>query len=135
MKTSENRSEPRKKACLQAFVSDLKDSFDIKCVIRDVSIHGCMIVTSQLHELPELIQLTPEGFDQPLNGKVMWRKDKLAGVTFLAADNEEIFERLNELRHEALQDADDDDEPVLLDNEVKPLGYADRLAKYNPRAK
>lgn len=57
---------------MQAFASDITDTFDVKCIIRDLSPQGCMIVSSQLQELPDLIQLIPEGFDQPLNGSIVW---------------------------------------------------------------
>ena len=119
---------------MQAFATDIKDTFDIKCIIRDVSERGCMIVSSQIHELPDIIQLIPEGFDNPLNGMIVWRKDKKAGISFLSADNKEAFDRLNHLYFNAMLETGDD-EPLLLDCLVRPLGYTDRLAKYNPRAK
>jgi len=134
MSSSDNRSEERKKTCVQAFASDLKNSFDIKCIIRDVSNGGCMIVSSQLHELPDLIQLIPEGFSHPLSGKVVWRKDKMAGISFMSEDSGEIVDRLNEYYSAAFLKADGD-EPILLECLARPLGYSDRLAKYNPRAK
>lgn len=135
MASSDNRSEERTKACVQAFASDFKDSFDIKCIIRDVSSSGCMIVSSQIHELPDLIQLIPEGFDHPLNGLVVWRKNKQAGISFMSANSDETCDRLNQYYFSAMLESDDDDEPLQLDCLVRPLGYADRLAKFNPRAK
>lgn len=93
-----------------------------------------MIVTSQLHELPDLIQLIPEGFSHPLSGKVVWRKEKMAGISFLSEDSGEVFDRLNEYYMEALKKSDDG-EPLLLECLARPLGYSDRLAKYNPRSK
>lgn len=134
MTSFDNRDEDRKKACMQAFASDITDTFDIKCIIRDVSESGCMIVSSQLQELPDLIQLVPEGFDQPLNGRVVWRKDKMAGISFLSPNSDEAIDRMNHLSLSAALDADDD-EPILLECVARPLGYADRLSKYNSRAK
>ncbi len=134
MSSSDNRSEYRKKTCVQAFAADLTDSLDIKCIIRDVSNGGCMIVASQLHELPDLIQLIPEGFDNPLSGKIVWRKDKMAGISFLAEDSGEILDRLNEYYMDIFLKSDAD-EPVLLECLARPLGYSDRLAKYEPRSK
>ncbi len=134
MSSSDNRAEERSKTCVQAFAADLEDSFDIKCIIRDVSKGGCMIVSSQLHELPDLIQLIPEGFSNPLSGKVVWRRDKMAGISFLAEDSGEILDRLNKYYMEAFLKSDDD-EPILLECLARPLGYSDRLAKYSPRAK
>ena len=93
-----------------------------------------MIVSSQLHELPDLIQLIPEGFNHPLSGKVAWRKPKMAGIEFLPEDNGTILELLNQYYIDAFRNSDDD-EPILLECVARPLGYSDRLAKYNPRAK
>lgn len=119
---------------MQAFASDITDTFDVKCIIRDLSPKGCMIVTSQLQELPDLIQLIPEGFDQPLNGSIVWRKDKQAGISFLSPSSDEAFDRMNQYYLTAELEADDD-EPLILECVARPLGYSDRLAKYNPRAK
>ncbi len=119
---------------MQAFASDLTVTFDIKCIIRDVSESGCMIVSSQIHELPDLIQLVPEGFDQPLNGRIVWRKDKMAGISFLSANSNEVSERLNQFYYSAMLETEED-EPLLLNCLARPLGNADRLAIYNPRAK
>lgn len=134
MKTKENRTENRKKSCVQAFATDLIDSIDVKCIIRDVSNNGCMIVSSDVEGLPDLIQLFPEGFDNPLNGKIVWRRDKMAGVAFLSEDSSEIHNRLNEYYMDIFIKSDAD-EPVLLECLARPLGYSDRLAKYNARAR
>lgn len=133
MNAFDNRSEPRKKVCLQAFASGLTDPFDVKCIIRDVSKGGCMIVTSQIGELPELIQLAPEGFDRPLNGRIVWRSDKTGGVSFLPSDDKAAFEQIKSFMLDAL--ADHGDEPLELKAFVRPLGYAERLAKFNGRAR
>ncbi len=36
---------------------------------------------------------------------------------------------------ENIWNCEEGDEPTLLDGRVRPLSYADRLAKYNPRIK
>ena len=130
----DNRSEDRKKACIQAFASYITDTFDIKCIIRDVSESGCMIVSSQIHELPSLIQLVPEGFDNPINSLIVWRKDKKAGVLFLSPNDDAAVDRINRYYFSAAIESDDD-EPLQLDCLARPLGYAERLAKFTQRAK
>lgn len=129
MSSSDNRCEQRKKACVQAFASDIDDTMDIKCIIRDISSRGCMIVTSHLHELPEIIQLMPQNFKQPLTGKIVWRKGKFAGVSFLSPTIDAVLA--------SMQDpvGDDEEEPLLLEAATGPLNYADRLARYQPRVK
>jgi len=119
---------------VQAFASDQQDTFDIKCIIRDVSESGCMIVGSQVHELPDQIQLVPEGFKQPILGKIVWRKDKLAGVCF---DNSTPDSDLDQM-HQCLNDAakvQEGDDALVLQACAAPAGYADRLSRYRPHTK
>ncbi len=134
MSDVDNRSEVRKKVCVQAFASDANDSFNIKCIIRDISATGCLIITSQLHELPDLIQLVPERFDLPLNGKIVWRNDKMAGVSFLSPASEESLSVLHDCSSGVTSEGDDD-EPLLLGNTARPMTYAERLANYVPPRK
>ena len=88
MKMLDNRNARRKKALIHAFASDLKDVYDVKCVIRDVSKTGCRIVSGQLDDLPETIKLLPEGFSKPVFGRIVWRDEKIAGVHFLDGDSD-----------------------------------------------
>lgn len=134
MSDFDNRSEKRKKVCVHAFAFDTKDSFNIKCVIRDVSESGCMIVSSQTHDLPEFIQLVPERFNRPLRGKIVWRDDKRAGISFLSPAQEDGPSLLKEYYLNALRETDSG-EPLLLEAYILPLSYADRLAKYVPPKK
>lgn len=134
MSDFDNRYEERKRVCVQAFVSDANDTFNIKCIIRDISGTGCMIITSQIHELPDFVQLIPERFDQPLWGKIMWRNDKMAGISFLSRASKESLSLLHDCPSSAICEGDDD-EPLLLGNTVRPMSYAERLASYVPPKK
>ncbi len=89
-KATYRRVERRRKVCIQAFASDLGDTIDTKCVIRDLSKTGCRIVSSQIRDLPELIQLIVEGIDRPIRGKIVWRRGKMAGVCFEHACRDEV---------------------------------------------
>jgi hypothetical protein len=131
MNSSDNRCEQQKKTCVQAFASDIDDTMDIKCIIRDLSNRGCMIVASYIHELPEMIQLMPENFKQPLTGKIVWRKDKFAGVSFLSPASDAVLASMQD----PMGDGDDDEEPMLLEAAAGPLSYNKRLARYQPRVK
>lgn len=85
VQTLERRSEQRKPALMHAFVSDFDDLVDLKCVIRDISKKGCRIASSYVEDLPTLVRITPEGFEKPLVGKVIWRNTKFAGIKFVTA--------------------------------------------------
>lgn len=89
--TLERRSEQRKPALMHAFVSDFDDLLDLKCVIRDISKKGCRIASSYVEDLPTLVRITPEGFEKPLVGKVIWRNAKFAGIQFVTAAEAEAL--------------------------------------------
>jgi hypothetical protein len=129
-KSTYRRIEKRQKVCVQAFASDLGDEIDMKCVIRDVSKTGCKIVSSQIQELPELIQLVAEGIDQPIRGKIVWRRGKLAGVCFEHACSDEVRTNIETLYNSLREDEDDD--VMTLGCEDELLSYSARLKKYNP---
>ena len=93
-----------------------------------------MIVSSHLHELPDQIQLVPEGFKRPVMGKIVWRKGKTAGVSFidpsLNPDLNDIDAQLDGLDAENLED-----DAFMLEAFVKPATYADRLSRYKGQTK
>lgn len=68
---------------------DSIDSFD--CLVRDATRAGCRIVTSLVDDLPDEIWLTLHGVRKPLEGRIVWRKGKQAGVEFFWDDADDIF--------------------------------------------
>lgn len=131
MSMSDQRSDPRKNVCVQAFAADVNDTFDVKCIIRNVSKGGCMIVTSNVHELPDLIHIVPQGFDKPLAGKIVWRGEKLAGVSFVSSNDEAILAEVKDYFVNVLA-ASEDGCADGIEGLVRPQGYADRLARHRP---
>jgi len=131
-KATYRRVEKRQKVCVQAFASDLGDAIDTKCVIRDVSKTGCKIISSQIRDLPELIQLIVEGIDQPIRGKIVWRRGKIAGVCFEHACSDEVRYSIETLYNSLQEDEYEDDNVLTLGCEDEWLSYSDRLKKYNP---
>lgn len=126
----ERRDDERKQACVHVFASDLEDAIDIKCVVRDVSSNGCRIVSTHIRELPELIQLFPEGFDKPIRGKIVWRDRNMAGVCFEHACSTEARASIKALCNSLHKEEGDD---ILdLGCEAQPLSYAERLKRYQP---
>ena len=88
----DERGECRRKMAIHAFASDIDNKYEVKCVIRDVSGGGCSIVSSCLDDLPDIIHVLPEGFATPILGKIVWRKNNIAGVQFLTyLDNESLL--------------------------------------------
>lgn len=88
----ENRAERRKKTALHAFASDIEYRYNVKCILRDVSRSGCKIVTNGIDDLPDIIHLLPEEFENPILGKIVWRKKSIAGVQFLSdLDDESLL--------------------------------------------
>lgn len=134
MTSSDKRSEPRRKVCVQAFAADVNDTFDLKCIIRDVSMGGCMIVTSSVNELPDLIQLIPEGFDKPLAGKIVWRGEKFAGVSFISSNDDAVQSEVRDYFLDVVSNTDES-KPLNVTGFVRPLSYSDRMARHDPRAK
>lgn len=133
MSTRDKRTHPRKKVCVQAFAADAEDTFDVKCMIRDASQGGCMIVSSNISELPEYIQLIPEGFDTPLEGKIVWRGEKFAGISFISSNAKKTVREVEEF---FVNVKNSDEKGVLeLNGFVRPLGYSDRLARYRSKMK
>jgi len=134
MGISDQRTDPRKKVCLQAFAADVNDTFDVKCIIRNVSKGGCMIVSSCVHELPDLVHIVPQGFDKPLAGKIVWRGEKLAGVSFVSTNDEAVLTEVKDYFVNMVA-ASEDGYADGIEGLVRPRGYADRLARFGARNK
>ncbi len=82
MNTVKMRSEDRIMASSRATVSGMDGGPGVRCAIRDASSNGCMLVSSRVQELPDTVQVVVEGIEQPIDGKVVWRSRRMAGVQF-----------------------------------------------------
>ena len=143
MASSNKRLEDRKACFVHAFASDLDETLDIKCIIRDISATGCRIVSSQIHELPDEIHLTPEDFDRPLRGKIVWRRKKAAGVMLCGTfENDDVQQKIDAIfadcstdfdNFDMDEDDDDDDDILLLTISEKPPTFSERLKRFIPR--
>ena len=144
MAGSNKRLEDRKACFVHSFASDVDETLDIKCIIRDISATGCRIISSQIHELPDEIHLTPEDFDRPLRGKIVWRRRKAAGVMLCSSvsEHDEVQQRIDAIFADCNADFDDfvddedddeDDEILLLSLVEKPPTFSERLKRFIPR--
>ncbi|MHA1164009.1 MAG: ATP-binding protein [Alphaproteobacteria bacterium] len=86
MEFLDRRQQLRKKVILHAFISDRGGDVNVKCVIREISKNGCRIATTYVEHLPRVVQIIPEGFDNPITGKIIWRTSKVAGIQFISEE-------------------------------------------------
>ena len=128
MSKQDKRSEIRHRALIPAFASDLNETFQLRCLIRDVSESGCQLVSSKFYEIPDVFHLTPDGFSMPVCGRVMWQDHKMIGVQLQSEANETVSSQ-SLLSSEQLMSSDDG--VLLLGEEQKrPLTYEERLKIY-----
>lgn len=79
---SERRSERRRSVFLRAKIVGLLDGHEMECAIQDTSRSGCKIISENIDELPDMVTLEICGLGETFIGKVVWRKDNMAGVQF-----------------------------------------------------
>lgn len=127
----ESRPQGRVKTCMQAFVSDLTERFDMKVMIRDVSPSGCLLISSRIDELPPIFNLTPEGFGKPMRARLAWRKRNMAGVQVLSESDPEVKSAIEKLLVQAMESDDfgSNDIVLLLTGTKAPPDYMARLKK------
>ena len=72
----------RKVAPFRAAIS-ARDSIEItNCVVLDATPTGCRIVVKNSQLLPDEIWLTFDGGNRPIDGEIVWRAGREAGVEF-----------------------------------------------------
>jgi len=127
---NDKRFETRHKAHIPAFISNLDETFQLRCIIRDVSEHGCQLVASRTHEIPDEFHLTPAGFDEPLNGRVMWRDRKTIGAVLSLKDSKSEFDSAGSLLSSCVEENTDQDVLVLGEEQQQPMSYDSRMTVY-----
>ena len=128
MSKQDKRSEVRHRALIPAFASDVDETFQLRCLIRDVSETGCQLVANKFYEIPEVFHLTPDGISMPVCGRVKWQDRKMIGVQ-LQLDQSQVTSGMSLLASEKLISSDDG--VLLLGEELqRPLTYHERLKIY-----
>jgi len=79
----ERRDQRRRTVNIPASISDRMWTTSVECTIIDASKRGCKIQGSELGRLPNEITLRIQGLDLPVRGKIVWRKDDIAGVELM----------------------------------------------------
>lgn len=89
----DRRGGERSKVAFRASVSARDGTMPLECLVRDATHHGCRIVSSAINELPDDIMLTIDGVSKPIDGRIVWRRAKQAGVEFCLEDPGEVLQR------------------------------------------
>lgn len=84
----ERRSERRRSVFLRARVCGLVDGQEMDCDIQDASRAGCKIISEDIDRIPEMVSLTIRGLGETFAGRVIWRKDNMAGVQFIGGNGD-----------------------------------------------
>lgn len=66
-----------------AVVSDPNRLCNIDCLVRDASLSGCKIVSSLVADLPDEVRVQILGLPTAIQGRIVWRDARMAGVRFV----------------------------------------------------
>lgn len=86
---TDRRTERRRSVFLRATICGLMDGKELECSIQDASRSGCKIISDYIDHIPEMVSLTICGLDETFAGKLVWRKDNMAGVQFLPREGDD----------------------------------------------
>lgn len=78
----DTRREQRIKLAFRAIATDRHGLTELSCLIRDGSASGCRLVSEHIDVLPEAILLRIKGISEPIPGRIVWRRKRMAGVKF-----------------------------------------------------
>lgn len=83
---TELRAKVRKRCFLGARIqfNNRRSSFD--CLVRDLSASGARLEMSTFESMPDEFDLFIPQHDRHYRVKVMWRRNNLCGVSFLARE-------------------------------------------------
>ena len=70
----------RKAAPFRAVISPRDSLATTNCVVVDATPTGCRIVVKNSKALPDKIWLTFDGGNKPIDGEIVWRAGREAGV-------------------------------------------------------
>lgn len=76
------RRSARKAVKISGIISDLTFSTKIKCMVLDASKTGCRIKIRENKTLPDELWLNIPGMKSAARGKIVWRRDDMAGIQF-----------------------------------------------------
>lgn len=79
----EKRKEVRRQVHIKAMVSDRSEIETVQCLISDASKSGCKLESGRLDVIPDQVLLRIAGLDLPVQGEIVWRGPKCAGVKLL----------------------------------------------------
>lgn len=77
----DNRCSQRHRTGIQAWVIDPGNDKEYSCLILDATRNGCRIFCDCIEDVPDDVRLLPDGLKQPIDAKIRWRKNMLAGMS------------------------------------------------------
>ncbi len=77
------RNFPRQKGAIPAAIKDYDLNKLADCIILDASRTGCRISSKALAALPDDILIEIQGLTEPLQARIVWREDNMAGLEFI----------------------------------------------------
>ncbi len=82
MDRPEKREHERFKVFLNAIVMSDDHPVGVWCSVHDASAGGCLLVSNQVADFPDTVELIIESIDQPLFARIVWRSGMTAGLQF-----------------------------------------------------
>lgn len=82
MDEPEKRAHERFKVFLNAIVMLDDHPVGVWCSVHDASAGGCLLISSQVFDFPDTVELVIESIDQPIFAKIAWRSGMTAGLQF-----------------------------------------------------
>lgn len=70
----------RQRVGIPARVSDAESGAEFACFVLDATATGCRLFCEQAEILPAAVALKPDGMANPIEARVVWRKNRLAGL-------------------------------------------------------
>lgn len=78
--SSDKRREERFKVSIPVAISNRDGSELVRCTVNEASKSGCRIEVGNIDNLDDDIHVQMRKMDFPIDGRIMWRGDKCAGV-------------------------------------------------------
>lgn len=80
---SEKREHQRFRVAILAHICEQTGGEPLRCLIRDVSLSGCRVVSRHLPYLSGLVSIQMPHITEVLDGRIVWRRDNVAGIEFI----------------------------------------------------
>ena len=97
----DQRAKHRFQVAIRAVVINERTGEEFSCAIRDGSISGCKIVSSQVADFSEQVLVKVPKLEHMVRGRIVWRDERAAGIEF-NWEASQVDERRDAPRREVL---------------------------------